>query len=158
MAEVVKPKMTAAQIRSAMSPMAQFVPAIMAAIDIIEAAEAAEKYLADATKIDETRKKSLTNEIAALEAAKSSISVAHATARHDFKAFSDEVAAKKTAMNAELKAAQEDHAKVMDELEAKRAAKQKEIDDIEKAKAAQQSVFDKLKHDFDSWKQERKLA
>jgi len=149
--------MTAIQIREALKPMMQFAPAIIACIEIVESAEAAEKALAAATKTDEQRKKALADEIAVLEDVKKKAARELDDARKEMAAFAEATAVKKAGLKTELATAIDEFAKHTAKLEGEWNEKHAKAVEMDKLLVDKQTELDNLKKAFEAFKAAHKL-
>lgn len=106
-------RMNAQQIKEALKPMAVFAPALMAATEIVESAEAAEAKLA-ATKKEQAR---LEKVIADLEVMRQEHEAKMQQAKQALNQANNDVADRKAAIEAELKAVRDQVDKARDELD-----------------------------------------
>jgi chromosome segregation ATPase len=144
-------KMTAAQIRLALKPMADFAPAIMSALDIIESAELAEKALPAIAK----EKAKLEGEITDYDKRKGE----HEDAARQAKIFLNktnedaekrkaELRAQSAALNDEITAKQQRIAGLDGEYAERKKAKDLEIQVAQKRLDALNAEIDRLRKTF----------
>ena len=145
--------MTAIQIREALKPMMQFAPAIIACIEIVESAEAAEK----AMKPLEKHKGDLEKQIAELEARFGSAQAQVAKEKGGLNAFMVSQEEKREALRAEFTAFRAEHDRKMEQLGELGAQYSKQIVALEEEKKAKQAELDNVKKAFDAFKAAHQL-
>ena len=149
--------MTAIQIREALKPMMQFAPAIIACIEIVESAEAAEKAFAAATKEDAARKKALADEIGVLETTKAKLLRERDVASRQFEDATSGIALKKAGLEAEFARFRSEHDRKMEQLGELGAQYSRQIVALEDEKKAKQAELDSVKKAFEAFRAAHKL-
>lgn len=149
--------MDSKQIRAALKPLIDFAPAVMKAAEIVEAAEIAEKALANATKTDAERKAALIQDIGALEESKSKILNSIEVARRDLATFNENSARDRSLMSAELAAAHVAHEKALNDLDSARQQKEQEVARLQAMRDEKQAELDRVVRAFEAFKAAHKL-
>lgn len=143
--------MNATEIRNALKPMADFAPAILRCAEIIEAAESAEKTIADLQKQVDAKNE----EIANLEKRRADLEATVIKMRNDGMAMREKIKADEQSLRDSLRPLQEQRAQLAADLEALRAehegqAKQfrTELADLQKQKDTITKGIENLKKKF----------
>jgi predicted nucleic acid-binding Zn-ribbon protein len=153
--------MNAEQIKNALKPMADFAPAVLAAAEIVAAAEVAEKKInsdfKDLLRSLNEKKAALEGEITTLASTKTSLSseIADAQASRNEKlaAIQREIDTAKE----EAKTAKADSAAAMQKHRDLKAKCEKEGTEFQASRDKLAAEFETLKANFEAWKKEHGL-
>lgn len=142
--------MNAGQIREALGPMAQFAPAVLAAADIVSAAEAAEQRVKDAeAKLAAVQKQGQDADAVRVQYEQQAI-----RARNDYHALMDKLEDEKATLQASIQPIKDAQAAATADQAQAIAAKQTELANVNQEIASAQSMLDSIKAEIDRLKKQ----